>query len=218
MRSVRINFNKTGVLKYISHLDMIRCITRAVRRSKLPIWYTEGFNPHPYLNFGLPVSLGIESYNDVLDVKLPEDYPLAQVAESLNAVLPANIVVTKVYEPVNKTQEIAFAEYNIILDENYPLEEAEAVLREGKLTYEKLGKKNGKKVLKTVNLSENIKSYSFTAFDGRIILNAVLAAGNTVNINPFSLIECINAKLSVDFDAINIERKRLFLADMKEFV
>ena len=51
MQCVRIWFRKTGRVKYVSHLDIMRCMTRAVRRAQIPLWYTEGFNPHPYLNF-----------------------------------------------------------------------------------------------------------------------------------------------------------------------
>lgn len=61
MTTVRIFYKKLDVAKYISHLDMQRCMQRAVKRAKLPVWYTEGFNPHPYITFALPISLGIES-------------------------------------------------------------------------------------------------------------------------------------------------------------
>ncbi|MBQ9964192.1 MAG: DUF2344 domain-containing protein, partial [Clostridia bacterium] len=57
---MRITFSKTGSARYISHLDLNRTMTRAVRRAGLPIWYTEGFNRHPYLTFAAPLSLGYE--------------------------------------------------------------------------------------------------------------------------------------------------------------
>ena len=44
MRCVRIWFAKEGKVKYISHLDVMRCMSRAVRRARLPLWYTEGFS------------------------------------------------------------------------------------------------------------------------------------------------------------------------------
>lgn len=47
MRDVRIRFAKTGKAKYISHLDLTRCFARAIFRAKIPLWFTEGFNPRP---------------------------------------------------------------------------------------------------------------------------------------------------------------------------
>ena len=49
MRDVRIRFAKTGKAKYISHLDLTRCFARAIFRAKIPLWFTEGFNPRPYM-------------------------------------------------------------------------------------------------------------------------------------------------------------------------
>ena len=61
MQNIRIFFEKRGRVKYISHLDLMRAMSRAVRRAALPIWYTEGFNPKPYLSFPLPLPLGQEA-------------------------------------------------------------------------------------------------------------------------------------------------------------
>ena len=55
---VRIFFVKEGPSKYMSHLDLMRCMTRTLRRAGVPIWYTEGFNPHPFMTFAMPLSLG----------------------------------------------------------------------------------------------------------------------------------------------------------------
>ncbi len=61
MKNVRVFYSKKGRMKFISHLDMNRFMTRMILKSGLPVWYTEGFNPRPYLTFALPLSLGFES-------------------------------------------------------------------------------------------------------------------------------------------------------------
>ena len=65
---VRAIFEKTGRSKYISHLDLNRCMLRTFRRSGLPIWYTEGFNPHLYYAFALALSLGFESSCEIFGI------------------------------------------------------------------------------------------------------------------------------------------------------
>ena len=49
--TARVFYKKQGRAKYISHLDLVRCISRALKRSKLPVWHTLGFHPHVYLTF-----------------------------------------------------------------------------------------------------------------------------------------------------------------------
>ena len=59
--TVRLVFSKTGRARYISHLDLNRTMARVLRRAGIPLWYTEGFNKHPYITFAAPLSLGCES-------------------------------------------------------------------------------------------------------------------------------------------------------------
>ena len=66
--TVRVLFSKTGRARYISHLDLNRAMTRAMRRAEIPLWYTEGFNRHAYLTFAAPLSLGTESVCERMDL------------------------------------------------------------------------------------------------------------------------------------------------------
>ena len=61
MTTIRVWFTKTGEASYISLLDLQRVMQRALKRSGLPVWYTLGFNPHIYMTFAAPLSLGQES-------------------------------------------------------------------------------------------------------------------------------------------------------------
>ena len=88
MKTVRIWFRKIGAAKYISHLDLNRCMARAMRRAAIPAWVTEGFNPHLFLTFALPLSLGQEGLDESMDIKLPDDFPIETLPDRLNAVLP----------------------------------------------------------------------------------------------------------------------------------
>ena len=73
MRNVRVWFKKEGTAKYISHLDLNRNMLRIIHMAKLPIWYTEGFNPHPFITFALPLSLGFSGLRESMDFKLLDD-------------------------------------------------------------------------------------------------------------------------------------------------
>ena len=88
MLKIRTVYEKRDRAKYISHLDLNRCMQRAFRRAKLPIWYSEGFNPRLYLMFPLALSLGFESMCEIMDFNLREPVPFAELQDRLNAVLP----------------------------------------------------------------------------------------------------------------------------------
>ncbi len=113
-RNVRIFFSKTGRAVYISHLDLYRVFLRAVRRCRLPVWNTQGFNPHPYLAFNLPLALGTAGICESLDTKLTDhEIPFEQVCGLLNSALPDGIQVISAAEPVHKNTDIEKSEYEV---------------------------------------------------------------------------------------------------------
>ncbi|MBO4216488.1 MAG: DUF2344 domain-containing protein, partial [Clostridia bacterium] len=108
---VRIRFEKTGDLRYISHLDVTRMWGYAFARAGLPVKFSEGFNPHPKMVFASALSTGIESRYELLDVKLTEPLSFGETADRLNAVMPKGLVVKNCYSPERKLSDIRYADY-----------------------------------------------------------------------------------------------------------
>ena len=75
MITVRISFEKKNEASYISLLDLQRVMQRVLKRSGLPVWHTLGFNPHIYMTFACPLSLGQESECECVDVKTEAESP-----------------------------------------------------------------------------------------------------------------------------------------------
>ena len=111
--TVRVFYRKLGRIKYISHLDMVRCISRALKRSGLPVWHTLGFHPHVYLTFALPLALGYESTCESMDFRLTGELPMEEVVERLNAVLPEGVRCYRAAPAGQKPEAIAWADYEI---------------------------------------------------------------------------------------------------------
>ncbi len=89
---LRVRYQKDGAMLLSSHLDVIRCIQRALRASKMPIVFSEGFNPHPKIAFGPPLPLGVESQCEYFDVYLWEK-PCEDWIDRLNRYLPDGLKV-----------------------------------------------------------------------------------------------------------------------------
>lgn len=220
MRCVRIWFDKIGDVKYISHLDLMRCFTRAMRRAKIPLWYTEGFNPHPYMQFALPLSLGMESECECVDIRIEGDFSDEEVLERLRSAMPLGINIKGTSEPVHDPKEITYGEFSIAFSGMSDLEKLEKLitdsLEQDEFIVEKLGKKGRQKVLKQINLKEHIKSSSVQKRETDIICNLTLPAGSNVNINPSLFSEKI-CQMYGEVLTVSIKRERLLLENMKEF-
>jgi len=83
-------------MKFISHLDLLRLLQRALRRSGLPLKMTEGFSPHPKLSIARALKLGLESDNEEARAVLKEAVDILQVQRLLNAQLPVGIKIVSI--------------------------------------------------------------------------------------------------------------------------
>lgn len=93
---VKIIFAKKGLMRFISHLDLMRLFSRALRRGNLPIRYTCGFNPRPKLSFKRALKLGVESDNEELIVYLREQIDADEFNQKLERQLPEGIYLKDV--------------------------------------------------------------------------------------------------------------------------
>lgn len=187
LRSVRVFFSKKGRMKFASHLDMNRLMTRIIRRSGVPIWYTEGFNQHPYITFALPLSLGFTSEYEIMDIRIVDDeFSNEMVKAAIQEVFPEDLAVISVEDAVMKTGEVAFAEFLITFEEG---DKAFAEALNRFLSQESIitEKKTKKGKMKEIDMAPCINSFS--VIDGETVqLNIVLAAGGENNLNPTLLL------------------------------
>lgn len=191
---------------------------RALHKSKIPVWHTEGFNPHPFATFPLPLSLGFRGVNECMDVKLEDDnYSFEEINSMLNACLPRGIQVFDVTEPVMKAGKIAYAEFSIKLncDKTNTTVLAEKLSRFLELDKIEIEKRS-KKGLKTVDIKQGIKSYKIEEKFNFVLLNVVLSAGSSDNVNPNLLVSAFEnySALTVDADITRID---LYNSEMELF-
>ena len=216
---VRMSFEKTGMAKFISHLDTVRLITRSMKRANVPIWFTEGFNPHAFLTFAMPLSLGFESLCETVDFRLMEEVDLEELATRLNNALPVDVTVKEIYVYETSPNDIRWAEYKIIFNnpDNKLLETAENILYSNEIIVEKKAKQGRKKVAKEVNIKEHIKSFELTEENGKLILDTVLSSGTSININPMLLIGALVKDTGTDEQDVDIIKIQSYKENMEVF-
>jgi radical SAM family uncharacterized protein/radical SAM-linked protein len=91
-KKIRLRFTKTGLTRFMSHLDLVRLFDRAARRANISLVYSQGYHPRPKMAFGPPLSLGVGSIAEYLDLDVEMGYE-SDFQERLNTVLPAGIQI-----------------------------------------------------------------------------------------------------------------------------
>ena len=89
-----VRFERLEEIKYISQLDMLRTIHRALRRADIPVAYSEGFNPQPKVSFGFALSVGLVSYGEYMDIQLKTDIDEELFKEKMNNALPCGMRIS----------------------------------------------------------------------------------------------------------------------------
>ncbi len=94
MMRIRFSFERKMPLAYISHLDMLRLFLRALSRSRLPLAYSQGYNPHPRFTLALPLPLGITAGEEYGEVFFADKIMPDQFINVLQPQLPEALVLT----------------------------------------------------------------------------------------------------------------------------
>ncbi len=210
--NVRIFYTKTGRAKYISHLDVNRCMQRNIKRSGLPVWYTEGFNPHLYITFPLPISLGHQSLCESMDIKVDESVSFEEIKTRLSKVLPEGFEITDVAAPIMKPDKIAFAEYELLLaSETVSPSDIADRFWEFIARDEIVVAKKTKKGMIDIDIKPFILVHSTKASDDCLRVSARFKASILQSINPALLLNAFFA--SVDNTVYAKKITRLSLTD-----
>lgn len=190
-------FSKTDEMRFTGNLDLHRTLERTMRRGKLPLAYSQGFNPRPKITLASALPLGYTSENEVMDFWLKESVEDAKLLKTLVEYSPPGINIHSV-DPIEMSEKklqvaIQSAEYEIeILEEsNGLLEKIEKLLAEESIILTK--KRKGK--IKSYDLRPLIIDVKYV--DNHLFLHLLSKEGNTgrpdiviaqLDVNPFDVV------------------------------
>ena len=226
MLMLRAKFTKENYLKYISHLDLMRLFNRSFRRANIPIKYSKGYNPQPKFSIANPLSLGIESISEYMDIELDREIPVEDFIKQMNNELPKDIRILegKYVEENNSLDSlVAWAYYEIkFIANNLNDEKLEKMLipwlNKEEIIIKKTRRKKGKIIEKEQNIKPLIGNIIIngqsTIDNGQLVeMNCLLKAGDGRNLKPTDLIDAMDNELNIkiDGDTLNIKRLGLYL-------
>lgn len=228
MINIRAKFRRDDEVKFISHLDLMKVFERAIRRARLPIAYSQGFNPHPGMVFGLPLGVGVTSEAEYADFEVTDDnISVKAFVEELNAQLPEGLEILSA--KVRNTKQnimsiIAASEYTAIIGTNSDC--TEKILKQSIQRYleqkEIIVAKRTKNGIKDTNIRDMIYDLNFelqTLGSLKVIrFTMLVSAGSKANLKPDLLIESLCAFLGIDFDIDRVHRTKLFVKAMDQLL
>ncbi len=182
---VRFEFTKKDGLKYISHLDLQRAVARIIKRSRIPIRYTEGFNPHPRMVFALPLSVGSESECELLDVYISldsPDYTPDDFKRDILPYLPKGLELVSAVNPEKPFTDIKSAVYEVSVDLKADTDITERVKET--LSSPMTVLKKSKAGDKEVDISPLVFGFDVKQNGKLLIINLELSAAQNEYLNP----------------------------------
>ena len=223
--TLRVKFQKTGQLQYISHLDLVRTMHKVIVRAGLPLWYSPGFNPKPKMIFAAPLSIGTESLCEFMDVRLVDDMPADEAMARMNANMTAEMQIDEAYYPETKLTDLKWLSYEIEIftaggDEDMAGACAEALLAEQVLIEKKT--KPGEPTV-TTDIRPLIRSCNSSFSGGVIKLSVILSADVSAFLNPEYIISALRRTVGILSDPdltreyYSIVRTNAYKEDMTPF-
>lgn len=193
-----MRFSKTGRAKYISHLDLMHTMQRAMARCNMPIWFTEGFNQHAYVSVALPLSTGYSGEYEFLDFNFLTETVPENAVQMINNVFPEGLSAQEIYALSDggmKIANIAWSEYRITwgfeneIPQDFIKDVTELFAKDDIQIL-----KRSKRGEKMVNMKELMKTPEISEKDSTVICKVITGAGNN-NMSPEYLTRAIKEYL-----------------------
>ena len=219
MNKLRMLFSKKGRAVYISHLDLMHTMQRAISRAGFSLKYSEGYNPHPQISIALPLSVGMSSICEIMDLRLNEEVSFDDFRKRLNAVLPEGIHIEDVYTSGEKSSGIKWlrvkGEYEYdSRDVSVVLPQLEDFFERDSITVQKKSKRG----ITDTDIRPMIREIGFSCDSDRLVIMEAVISASEPTLNPeliTAALRTLNPGIAPDFAAY--ERIEIYRPDMTVF-
>ncbi len=220
MPRFRIEFSKGDEVRFLSHLDIMKAFERAIRRASIPIAFSEGFNPHPRMNFASALAVGVVSDREYLDMELKHEVDLKHIVGALSRAVPPGLRIREGKAIPREMPSLMAVVNRAVYKVTAPLkgkvqpdELAEAVA-DFMASSEVMITKRTKKGLREKNIRPGIIGLQARTEGDNVDFFITAVTGNEGNVRPEEVV-CAFAErsgLPIDADSLYIKRTGLFIA------
>ena len=215
MSNYVLKYSRGVEVKYISHLDFVRMFHRSVRRSGLPMSFSQGFNPHPIMTVAMPLSVGVTSDCEYLKIGFDGDFSEDEIKSKLNIALPPGFEILRARKTEGKELDFAKldrAEYIVETElESTFVPDIESFLANDEITVMKKSKSG----VKEADIKPHIYELKVIRADGVYVdFDMTVSAGNLYNLKPETVLDAIE-KYQPGFKRVftAVHRKKILAED-----
>ena len=222
---IRIKFRKSGVMKFIGHLDIMRYFQKAMRRADIDICYSEGFSPHQIMSFAAPLGVGITSDGEYLDIEVHESKSTKEAMADLNATMVEGVEITGYVKLPDNAKTamslVAAADYKLFFKEGYEVPFTKTEAKQAILDYfitpsEILITKQTKKSEKIMDLKQLVYDFQVEEADGCPFFYLKVSTGSVDNVKPELLLEAFYRYLNLPYNEMQFQIHRVDVYARKE--
>ncbi|BCZ44711.1 radical SAM protein [Clostridium gelidum] len=213
-------FTKEENIKFISHLDVLKTIQKNIRRSGLPVEFSQGFNPHMNTSIAQPLSVGVYSSGEYMDMILTTETDEQEIVDKLNATAPSGIKYISALAIPYTVGEKKVPQAMALIDAaryTIKIKYSDVSALEGEMTNLMENEtwntiKKSKKGEREVDLKTLIKEFSFWIKDEFLVLNVLISTGSREHLSADLLVSYIQEKTTnALLDAfVNIKREEMY--------
>ena len=227
---VRIRFEKTGIMRYVGHLDLMRFFQKAVKRTGIPIKYSEGFNPHQIMSFASPLGVGLTSRGEYMDIDIKEEVPSKDAIDLFNKNMVEGLIIKSFkYLPddaIKCMSAVTAATYEVTYkDPKADITYIDNLIDLKEKFYDEAISidviKETKKGTREVDLKPLIYEFEIEITDNVPTYHFCLSSGSVDNIKPELVVKAFHEFLGLeDFDELSLDicRKDMFTGDAPNFI
>ena len=214
-----IKYTKDSEIKFIAHLDLMRTLQKIIKRSGLPVEYSKGFNPHMAVSIAQPLSVGVHSSGEYMDVVLNEELDEEYIKAKMSEKTPRGIKildVVKVIPVEGKKQSQAMAiidaaKYTIKLKYTNQ-EEVKKTLQDICTSPEWNIVKKSKSGEKMVNIKTLIHEFDYEVSNCELKITVLIACGSRANLSAGLIADYMKENIEfINKEAfVNIAREEMY--------
>lgn len=210
-----VKYGRDDRVKFISHLDFVRCFHRAVRRSALNFEFSQGFNPHPVMTIAQPLPVCVTSESEYMKVGFVTDMTDCEIKDELNRRMPPGFSVYAVKRVEGKEidlTKINMAEYITEIECEKPCR-AEQILERAELVVPKKTKSG----VKDSDIRPHISELETLGFSDNIMtVRMVVSCGSTYNLKPETVVSAMEKYIDGFTPTFCASHRKRMLIDMTE--
>lgn len=212
MKYIRVRYSVEGLVRFISHLDLMRVFFRACLKGGVPVAVSQGFSPHLKLSFGPPRGVGVASSEEYVDINLTEEVDSAGLVTSLGQGLPRGITIHDAFPVRSAAASLAALVKNIVYSVIVPPErqgELEEKIRDFSAKESIIIERQRPKGKKTIDLRPLVQELKKSGGN----LEMRLALTERGSARPLEILACLWPELGVDELRLwLIRREKVFFA------